>query len=179
MIPSDTQELVTLMLVAGGPRVIPARGNWPLHRALREFHEAASRAGERDLAGLLELRPSADVGVRAEGADRALFALVQAGMLIPEGSGRAAALRVNEEVLVPWRRSLMRLDLRALGLIQRGATRWRVLAETSAKNRSTAARSSTPTVASETPNRLSALPGIVSTASSRRRAPLNTRLVTR
>lgn len=167
------------MLVAGGPPVIPARGNWPLHQTLRELRESASHSGERDLASLLTLRPSADVGLRAEGADCALLALMQSGLLIPEGSGRAAALRVNDEVLVSWRRSLMRLDLRALRLIQRAGTRWRTLAETSAKNRSSAARSSTAVVASGTPNRLSALPGIDSNASSRRLAPLSTRLVTR
>jgi hypothetical protein len=179
MIPANMQELVTLMLVADGPPVIPARGNWPLHVALRELHESASREGERDLARLLSLRPSPDVGVRAEGADRALFALVQSGTLVAEGSGRGVVLLVNDAMLVPWRRSIMRLDLGAARLVQRAATRWRTLADTSAKNRSTAARSSTPTVASGAPNRLQVLPGIASAASSRRLEPLSTRLVTR
>lgn len=178
MNPIDVEELVALMLVVGGPAVIPARGNWPLHAALREMAEAAARDGDRGLAQLVTLRASADVGVRADGADRALFRLVQRGLLVAEGRGRSAALRVDEAGGVAWRRAFMRLDPPVAHQIQRAATRWRTLAETSAKNRATAAASSTSTVPSDTPNRLKVPPGSTSVASSRRLDPLRTRLVT-
>jgi len=178
MFPTDLEELIALMLVAGGPPVIPARGNWPLHAALREMSEAAARDGVRELAALVLLRPSADVGVRADGADRALFRLVQRGVFVPEGTGRDAALRVDDEACVPWRRTFMRLEGQAARQIQRAGTRWRTLADTSAKNRATATTSSAPTVPSGTPNRLKVLPGRVSNASSRRLDPLRTRLAT-
>jgi hypothetical protein len=173
------RDLVGLMLAADGPRVIPARINWPLHKALHDLHEAAGRRNVRSLRALLTFRPSADVSLQAQGADGAMFDLVQRGVLRSEGSGRAANLHVDPDALIGLRRDLMRLDPQAARLVQWAGARWAALVATSAKNRSRAERSFGSTVASSTPKRLHELPGRDSTATSRRREPRKTRLVIR
>ena len=91
----NLSDLMGLMLIAGGPEVIPARIRWPLHQALRELHEEAGRRGVLRLLPTISLRPSPDVGVQAEGADTGLFRLIEECVLTPEGEGTAAALRVT------------------------------------------------------------------------------------
>lgn len=182
MKPVDQHEvkyLIGLILAANGPAVIPARGNWPLHQALRELRESAATRGYRWLLDALVLRPSPDVGVRTEGADEALFHLMQDGVLRPEGTGRQAVLRTDSDALVPLRRDLMRVDAKQAVLIQRAGARWRALAATSAKNRATPRESSgSSNVASSMPNRLNVPPSIDSRATRRRLAPRKTRLST-
>lgn len=167
------------MLAAGGPAVIPARIDWPLHQALRELHEDAGRTGRRRRLPGLTFRACPDVAMRAAGASEAVFALARAGVLKPEGVGRRAVLRPDPDALVALRRAYMRLDPPVALLVQRAAARWAALVATSEKNRSIARRSSGATVASGTPNRLQDPPGSASTASSRLLPPRNTRLVTR
>jgi len=168
------------MLAGGGPPVIPARGNWALHQALRELRDRAGARGERRLVDSVELRPSPDIGVRAEGADQALFQLMQQGVLRVEGTGRQAALRADGDALVALRRDFLRVAPREANLIQWAGARWCALAATSAKNRATPATSvGSASVASSTPNRLGEAPGRDSTAVSRRFEPRRTRLSTR
>jgi hypothetical protein len=174
------ENLIGLMLAGGGPRVIPARGNWPLHQALRELRDRAGARGERRLVEALVLRPSPDVGVRAEGADKAIFQLTQQGFLIVQGTGRQAALHIERDALVALRRNFLRVAPGEAGLIQWAGARWCALASTSAKNRATPSASvGSASVTSSTPNRLGELPGSDSTAVSRRREPRRTRLSTR
>lgn len=173
------RNLVGLMLAAGGPPVIPARISWPLHQALRELHDEAGRRGTRRLLAPLAFHPSPAVALRATGADKAVFALMQEGVLQPEGVGRQAVLRADGQGLVRYRRELMRLNPDAAALVQLAGTRWAALVATSAKNRSTASRSSDIPRASSTPKRLHVLPGRASTASSARAPVRNTRLATR
>jgi hypothetical protein len=127
------RNIVELMLIAGGPSVMPARVSWPLHAALKEL---------RRLHRSLTIRACPDVMTRADGVERALFALLQEGVLQPEGTGRKAALRLNPDSVAPLRRALMRLEPQEAELIQRAATRWAALVATSSKNRSTATESS-------------------------------------
>jgi hypothetical protein len=171
------RDLVGLMLAADGPRVIPARISWPLHEALRELDREARQAGL--CVGAVSFRASPDVGIEAQGADRAIFGLMQEGALVPEGTGRQAEMHADLERLTAFRRDLMRLSPRTATLIHRAGTRWAALVATSAKNRSTARRSSDSTLSSGTPNRLQPLPGKASTPSSDRRPLRSTRLVTR
>lgn len=175
----DLEDLVGMMLAAGGPAVIPARIEWPLHRALHDLHERAGRCGLRSQLPQLSFRPCPDVAVRAAGGREAMFSLARRGTLDAEGTGRQAVLRLAPDARVKLRRELMRLDPETVRLVQWGATRWAALVATSAKNRSTARRSPGSTVASDTPKRLHEPPGIASNASSRLREPRSTRLVTR
>ncbi len=178
-LPKNVRDLVGFMLAAGGPPLIPARIGWPLHQALYELHEKAGRSGDRRLLPQISFRPSPDVALRADGADEAMRALVHAEVLQPEGAGRQAMLRTDSSALVTYRRNLMRLDPDAVRLVQFAGTRWAALVATSAKNRSTAPRSSGSARASATPNRLQVLPGTDSSASSARVPVRKTRLVTR
>src|SRR6266542_42503 len=85
-------ELVGLLLAAGGPPVIPARVAWPLHRALQGLDADIRRDGLlSELPGVLEFRPSPDVGLAASGVSSAIFALLRHEVLQPEGKGRDAA----------------------------------------------------------------------------------------
>jgi hypothetical protein len=136
------RNIVELMLIAGGPSVMPARVSWPLHAALKELRDDAGRRGLRRLHRSLTIRACPDVMTRADGVERALFALLQEGVLQPEGTGRKAALRLNPDSVAPLRRALMRLEPQEAELIQRAATRWAALVATSSKNRSTATESS-------------------------------------
>ncbi len=162
-------ELVGLLLAAGGPQAFPARITWPLHRALHGLDAEARRDGLlSELPAILDFHSSPDAGLAASGASRAIFALLRDGILEPRGTGRAASLHANTDGLATYRRRLMRLEPRLAALVHRAATRWAALVATSAKNRSTAARSSLETRASSTPKRLHVLPGSASAASSAR-----------
>jgi hypothetical protein len=173
------ENLLGLMLAGQGPDVIPARIRWPMHQALRELHEEAGRRGLRRLLPAISLRPSPEVGVQAEGADKGLFRLIEEGVLVPEGEGTAAVLRVTPNARTRFRRELMRLQPEAAALVDYAGRRWATLVATSAKNRSTARRSSGATRASSTPKCLHVLPGSAPTAPSERVPVRSTRLATR
>lgn len=175
----NLSDLMGLMLVAGGPDVIPARIRWPMHQALHELHDEAGRRGLRRFLPTISIRPSPDVGVRAEGADSGLFCLIEDGVLTPEGEGTAAVLRVTPSARTRFGRELMRLEPEAAALVDYAGKRWAALVATSAKNRSTARRSSGATRASSTPKRLHVLLGSAPTASSERAPVRSTRLATR
>ena len=161
----DLHKLVTLMVGAGGPPVIPARVRWPLHRALRDLHEDAARRGLLYVLPEMSFRPCPEVAVHVDGANAVITDLVRRRMLVPDGRGRSAVLRVDPAARAQLRRELMRLPVELSMLVQRAAARWAALVETSAKNRSTDVRSSVATVASSTPKRRDdAPPGILSTA---------------
>lgn len=158
-------EIVGLMLAAGGPQTIPARIAWPLHRALHDLDTNVRREGLlTELPAVMSFQPSPDVGLAASGANGAIFSLLQDGVLATEGVGRAAAFRMTDDALANYRWRLMRLDPRLATLVYRAATRWAALVATSAKNRSTAERSSGATRTSSTPKRLHPLPGRASVA---------------
>jgi hypothetical protein len=162
-------DLLGLMLAAGGPQEIPARIAWPLHQALQGLDAEVRRDGLlSELPVVLDFRPSPEVGLAAFGANSAIFALLRDGVLRPQGTGRGASLHVNADALASYRRRLMRLEPRLAHVVHRAATRWAALVATSAKNRSTAARSSGRRRASSNPNRLHVLPGRASVASSAR-----------
>jgi hypothetical protein len=147
-------KLLAYMLAAGGPHEQLARVRWPLHVALCEMAERSGRRGELQILDFpITLRPSPHVGVAAVGADAALEELVQTGILSPTGHQRGATLVLEANAVVALRRELMTLPAEQVRLVQRAGERWAALASTAAKNRSTAERSSAPTVTSSTPNR--------------------------
>jgi hypothetical protein len=172
-------NLVGLMISADGPRLIPARIDWPLHQALRELYAEAGRQGLRSQLPDMHPRPDPGVSLRMGGADQALRALAEKRVLIRQGEGRRAQYQVDAEAVVSLRRGLLRLPPALAHLVHRAGTRWEALVATSAKNRSTAAVSSAATVASEMPNRLQDAAGRVrSRATSRRPPDRRTLLVT-
>jgi hypothetical protein len=139
--------VVGQMIAAGGPQRIPVGIAWPLHVALRELRVQAARQG---LLGRLpdfafELSP--ECGLRVAAADRALEQLIEAGLLQRTGTLVDAALEVDAERLVAYRREVMRLDAELAQLLQRAGSRWAALASTCWKNAPTPARSSATTVA--------------------------------
>jgi hypothetical protein len=173
-------NLVGLMLSAGGPCVIPARIDWPLHQALRELYAEAGRRGLRSQLPEMHSRPDPRVALRMSGADQALRALVNASALVREGAGKQARYRANDDALVTLRRDLMRLPPQLADLVHWAGARWDALVATSAKNRSTAATSSGAGVLSGIPNRLHEAPGRERSLATRRRTPVrSTSLVMR
>lgn len=176
----DMVDLVGLLLAAGGPIAIPARVAWPLHQALRELDREIRRDGLlARFPATLDFRPSPDVGLAAAGVGGALLTLLQTGALVAEGNGTRALLRADQSELTPYRRLLMGLHPDIAEVLYRAGMRWAALVATSAKNRSTAGRSSGGTPPSGTPKRLHALPGNASIASRARVPVCSLRLVTR
>lgn len=142
-------ELLGDMIAAGRVERLPARTPWPLHAALLQLYEEAGRLGLRGLLVLdLVFVPSPEVGRAALGADAALRALVRAGCLNEIGSGLGAQLEVDAAAVVRGRRRLMRLDPRAVALLQRAGERWAALASTCSKYDDSARWSSASSVAS-------------------------------
>ena len=153
--------LLGQMIAAGGLERMPARISWPLHVALTEL---ARDAGRRGLLARLpvepQFEPAPEAGLRAHGADEALAELCRHGVLRRVGQLAEAALEVDPENLVPYRRSLMALDPETVRLLQRAGSRWAALASTAAKKAATPARSSTAAVLCLTASRQEAVPAL-------------------
>lgn len=142
-------DLLAHMIAAGRVARLPARTPWPVHAALVQLHEEAGRLGLRTLLALdLVFVPSPEVGRAALGADAAVRALVQAGLLHEVGVGLGAQLEVDDAAVVRSRRQLMRLDPGAVALLQRAGERWAALASTCSKYADSARTSPASSVAS-------------------------------
>jgi hypothetical protein len=109
----------------------------------------------------LQFEPAPEAGLRARGADEALADLCREGVLRRVGQLAEAALEVDPNRLVPYRRALMALDPETVRLLQRAGSRWAALASTAAKNAATPARSSAATVLSLTASRHEVLPTLL------------------
>jgi hypothetical protein len=148
-------------MAAGRLQCIPARISWPLHSALKDLYGEAGRRGLlASLPAEPHFEPAPEAGLRARGADEALARLCRDGVLRRVGQMAHAALEVDTEQLVPYRRSLMSLDPDTVRLIQRAGSRWAALASTAAKKAATPVRSSGATVASLTASRHAVLPAL-------------------
>jgi hypothetical protein len=124
-------KLLADMIAAGRIERLPARTPWPLHAALVQLYDDAGRRGVRNLLGLdLVFVPSPEVGREALGADAAMRDLVRTGLLRETGTGLAARLEVDVIEGAEARRRLMRLEPRAVALLQRAGERWAALAST-------------------------------------------------
>jgi hypothetical protein len=141
--------LLGQIIAAGGVKRVPAAISWPMHAALKEMHDRASRGGL--LAGLpveLHFVAAPESGMRAQGADEALSDLCQSGIVQRAGRLSGATLDVDDQLIVPIRRTLLELDPETVRLLQRTGSRWAALASTALKNAPTPARSPRSTVAS-------------------------------
>src|SRR4051794_55659 len=138
--------IVGQIIAAGGPQRIPTRIIWPLHAALRELHGQVARQGLLGQLPDIAFELSPECGLRVAEADRALEQLIDTGLLRRTGVLADAALEVDAEQLVAYRRELMRLDPELARLLQRAGSRWAALASTCSKNAPTPARSSAGTV---------------------------------
>ncbi len=106
-----------------------------MHTALRELDEEAGRIGLRTALELdLLVVPSPECGLAVRGADDAFRALARQGVLMPTGTVLTARWLIDDQRLVAYRRALLALDPRLVGLLQRGGSRWAALASTVAKN---------------------------------------------
>jgi hypothetical protein len=150
----DLADLIGTLLAAGGPPIFSPRRTWALHRELRELSQALNREGLSLGELSVTFAPDPDVGIRVIGADEAVWTLVGQCVLRPEGMGREARLRVNQERLGTFQRQLMRLRPAAAAAVYRAARRWAAAVETASKKAETPAASSGETVASSTPKRL-------------------------
>lgn len=123
------------MIAAGRIESIPARTPWPMHSALCQLAEEAGRTGlQAALIPDMRLDPSPDCGLGVRGADDAFRGLVREGLLRPAGANLTARWTIDARRIVEYRRALMTLDPRVVGLLQRAGSRWAALASTVAKN---------------------------------------------
>jgi hypothetical protein len=153
--------LLGQMIAAGGLECMPARISWPLHTALKDLYGEAGRRGLlASLPSEPQFEPAPEAGLRAQGADEALASLCRDGVLRRAGQLADAALEVDAEQLVPYRRSLMSLDPETVRLVQRAGSRWAALASAAAKNAATPATSSGATEASLTASRHEVVPAL-------------------
>jgi hypothetical protein len=154
--------LLGQMIAAGRLERMPARISWPLHAALRDL---VSDAGRRGLLATLPVEPqfeaAPEAGLRARGADEALADLCREGVLRRVGQLTEAALEVDPDRLVPYRRALMTLDPETVRLLQRAGSRWAALASTAEKKAATPERSSAATVVSLTASRHEVVPALL------------------
>jgi hypothetical protein len=150
------------MMAAGGLERMPARISWPLHTALRDLYLEAGRRGLlASLPAEPDFEPAPEAGLRARDADEALADLCREGVLHRVGQLTTAALAVDPDRLVPYRRSLMSLDPEMVRLLQRAGSRWAALASAAAKKAATPARSSAATVVSLTALRHEVVPALL------------------
>lgn len=141
-------KLLAHMIAAGGVRRLPARTPWPMHRALHLLYAEAGRTGHlRLLPPTPTFAPCPETGIAAAGADQALQALIDAGLIRKEGVGLDATLVVDSARLVQWRRSLMCSDPRATAMLQRAGERWAAFASTAENARAMPTESVSATVA--------------------------------
>ena len=139
------------MIAAGDVRCLPARTPWPMHRALRMLYEEAGRDGNlRLLPPAPRFVPDPEVGLAADGADRAFYNLVDDGVLFEASTGVEAVLVVDPMAQVRCRRALMTREAAGVALLQRAGERWAAFASTAANTSATPPASSAPTVASAT-----------------------------
>lgn len=151
------EQIIGVLIAAGGPRRFSPGRNWYLHRAVREVQEASNRAGLGLVEPQLAVVPDPDVGLRVVGLDRAIWSLIRRAVLVPEGHGQEASLRVDEHRLGEFRRLLMTMTPAGAALVHRASTRWAASVAMASKKRVAPSASSTAKVASSTPNRLGEL----------------------
>lgn len=113
-----------------------------MHKALRELAARAGRRGTAEELPRLEVRPSAEVGLKVLGADQAMLRLRARGVVHRVGSGPDCRLVVDSDRLVDFRRRLMRLDPALARELQWAGAKWAALTATCEKKRSSALRSS-------------------------------------
>jgi hypothetical protein len=148
------KHLVTMMLASTGPSEIDPRDTWALHHALWGLHNEAGRAGRLGAwRTALIFKPCPDVGLRAIGADEALFKLWRERAFEPNGFGRGARLRLVRDTLTVSRRHLLAMDPADAQLIYRAGATWAAMVRTNSKKSSTPPEFSAGTVPSSTPNR--------------------------
>ena len=144
-------NLVAMMLSAGGDLELTPGLEWPLHQALRGLAQDADRLGLRACFHPMSYRPDPGVGIRVDGANAALAELRWQGALVPVGRGMTARLLPSPEGQLEARRQLMQLPAEVAALVYRTARRWASLAATASKNWSAPLESDEAMVALETP----------------------------
>ena len=144
------QHVLRVMIVSGGVTALPARADWPVHKALVWLGAEATRC-RSTLAELVSSSPDPDAGIAVAGVTEGVESLADQGFLALDGTGYTARWRVSEPAAVQARRDLMREDLLTAQLLTQAGQRLATWASTALKNSDTAAASWASTVAGPTP----------------------------
>lgn len=113
-------DLVAAMIAAGGPSHTDVNDHRRLHRAL----VGLGAAGGSAVLPALVARPDPDVGLRVVGVTRALWQLVESGLLTVQERPGGAELVVDESALPSARHVLMRLPEVERRAVYAAADRW-------------------------------------------------------
>ena len=137
-------DLLAMMVASAEVAALPVGVRWPVHRALCALAE--------DHAVLaVSSAPDPDVFVRVDGADEALQALIERGLLEKTGSGYTARWVVQPYAIPAARRALLREEPSTAAVITQVGQRLATWASTALKNVDNAASSWASQVASPTP----------------------------
>lgn len=151
---ASLEELVRLLIGAGGPTEWPANVPWPLHQAVASEVTALSIGTDSDDVQPVTVVPWPGLGLKVEGLDAAVHRLALAGELSAVDHGFFSCWSVASRCLPALRQMVMRLDVGDALTAQRAGRRWAALCETSLKNLRIAAASSTSTSRSAIPTAL-------------------------
>lgn len=142
-----------MLVAAGGPRRVPLRSLWTLHRAILDLGNEAARAGLNQTLPEIRGYPDPQVGLSAAGLPMALHELASTGAIEFVGEGWDCHLQAAEEAIRNHRRKLMGLDPALAQLVYLAGTNWSTLALTAEKNWARALESVARRRASAIPNR--------------------------
>ena len=145
--------LIGMLVAAGGPRRLPLRSLWTLHRAVLDLGREAADAGLDQRLPEIRGYPDAQVGLGAAGLPWALHELASTGAIEFIGEGWECRIEAAEAAIRDHRRTLMGLDPALAQLVYLAGTNWSTLALTAEKNWARALESVTRRPTSPMPNR--------------------------
>jgi hypothetical protein len=151
---SDLIPLLQMMIGADGPSTWVSNVPWPVHNAIAEYRAEFAATSTLGLLGEIEVVPCPGLGVKVEGLNAAIDALVDSGELVCQDRGFYSCWSVHPNLLHEYRRRLMRTEPSEAAIIYRAAQRWSALASISLKNMRAAEVSPGPMSRSGMPMRL-------------------------
>lgn len=152
-------ELIGVLVAAGGPSEIDVRAPWPLHQTLRYLQRSHADTG---ILPDLDFVPCPKAGEAAVGAGAALLTLAAEGVINADTATGGHVLRFTDGPrLRPYRKRLLGQELRTAAVIYQAATSWRTRSETAAKTLAKARESCGAMSVVATPNFCQGPPGFV------------------
>ena len=145
--------MIALLIAAGGPTILMERTPWPLHQALIALNSDQGAMSRVAPGTELEINPDADVGLEVAGVGAAIYALIDKGVLRMAGAGLDARLELVVDLLRPYRKKLMSLDVVTATTLHEIAQVWRARALTAEKTWTKALESRAAMSREGTPNR--------------------------
>lgn len=155
------QEVIGVLIAAGGPLEIDLTMPWPLHATLRSLER--SKSGEDDPFPDFEFVPNPDAGEAVVGTGAALIALAEQGVVSVVTTADGHFARFSDGPgLRRYRKRLFSQPLHAAEMLYQAATSWRARSATAAKTLARARESSGAMSTDPTPNACHLPPGFVS-----------------